>query len=415
VWTINTYTVSFDTNGGSPSISPINNVAHGSTVPIGSKPADPTKTPGAGLYSGDHTAPPGPAIFQGWFDGAAEFTFGSTAVTSNVALKAKWSPEIDVSSLAGDNLVEKSIAHVKATPATYTLFVDSDMNVANQSLNVGNVKLTLVGLGVERTLQYSGPTGSNFFYMTTGGSTNQLILGDKITLRGISGSSANIVNIQSGKLTMKAGSKITGHTTSSYYGAVYLAATNSYFDMEGGSITGNDSTNTSASKYKSTGGVYTDNGGNTTLSGGSITGNTCAFYGSADVDVNMNGKLNMSGSAQVGYLRLSSEGGISYNSSSINIDAPLTTGGVSFLRLSVADTSADTLGVVLNSWPDKVVLKGPSLDTAAVGKIGQVWFAAKDGATQSIGDDFSGVGSYSSTGYRIESAAGANLGKLIAN
>ena len=74
-WTVNSYTVTFNSNGGSAvgSIS----VSHGSTI---DKPADPTRTG----YS-----------FAGWFKDSAlsaPFTFGSNGdkITDNTTLYAKW-------------------------------------------------------------------------------------------------------------------------------------------------------------------------------------------------------------------------------------------------------------------------------------------------------------------------------------
>jgi len=68
-WTINEYTVSFDADGGS--VVDSLTVKHGEAA---AKPADPTKE--------GYT-------FAGWFAGDAAYVF-DTAVTADVALKAKW-------------------------------------------------------------------------------------------------------------------------------------------------------------------------------------------------------------------------------------------------------------------------------------------------------------------------------------
>ena len=74
-WTANTYTVSFDANGGSSVAA--QKVKYGSRA---TKPADPTRT--------GYT-------FQGWYtakDGGARYDFNQT-VTGDVTLHAHWTKE----------------------------------------------------------------------------------------------------------------------------------------------------------------------------------------------------------------------------------------------------------------------------------------------------------------------------------
>jgi hypothetical protein len=85
------------------------------------------------------------------------------------------------------------------------------------------------------------------------------------------------VNI-GGTLEMKAGSKISGNTSSSYGGGVYVA--DGTFIMSGGTISGNTS---SSSSYG--GGVYVDSG-TFTMSGGTISGNTSSSSYGGGVCVN---------------------------------------------------------------------------------------------------------------------------------
>ena len=68
-WAINTYAVTFDSDGGSAVTA--QNVTHGSTA---SKPTDPTRNG----YE-----------FDGWFIGETEWNF-SNAITAPITLKAKW-------------------------------------------------------------------------------------------------------------------------------------------------------------------------------------------------------------------------------------------------------------------------------------------------------------------------------------
>lgn len=71
-WEINTYTVTFDANGGSPVPSP-QNITYGNKA---TKPADPTKVG---------------STFLGWFKADdTEFDFNTENITESITLKAKW-------------------------------------------------------------------------------------------------------------------------------------------------------------------------------------------------------------------------------------------------------------------------------------------------------------------------------------
>ena len=74
-YTRNTYTVSFDANGGSY-VSSIFDVKHGAKV---AAPAEPTR---AGY------------TFAGWLNGETAFDFINTPVTGNLTLTAKWGPKL---------------------------------------------------------------------------------------------------------------------------------------------------------------------------------------------------------------------------------------------------------------------------------------------------------------------------------
>lgn len=74
-YTRNTYTVSFDANGGSY-VSSIFDVKHGAKV---AAPAEPTR---AGY------------TFAGWLNGETAFDFINTPVTGNLTLTAKWEPKL---------------------------------------------------------------------------------------------------------------------------------------------------------------------------------------------------------------------------------------------------------------------------------------------------------------------------------
>lgn len=69
------YTVSFDTDGGTPATIASIKVEAGKTAGAAKWPADPTK---------------GTDVFGGWFEGTTEYKY-NTAINKDVALKAKWS------------------------------------------------------------------------------------------------------------------------------------------------------------------------------------------------------------------------------------------------------------------------------------------------------------------------------------
>lgn len=72
-WNLNSFTVTFDSNGGSTVAA--ETVSYGETI---SKPTDPTNSP--------HN-------FLGWYNGPSAFDF-STNVTSNITLTAKWTTTV---------------------------------------------------------------------------------------------------------------------------------------------------------------------------------------------------------------------------------------------------------------------------------------------------------------------------------
>jgi len=90
-WTENTYTVTFDTDGGSAVASAT--VKEGATV---AKPADPTKE--------GYT-------FAGWFVGESAYDF-ATAVTANVTVKASWTLNTYTVTFNADNGSEATTATV---------------------------------------------------------------------------------------------------------------------------------------------------------------------------------------------------------------------------------------------------------------------------------------------------------------
>jgi len=220
----------------------------------------------AGLYAG---APPA-YTFAGWQNNGEAFNF-TTPVAANITLTAHWAePDVTPIGAVTANDLDAAVVHINVTPGEYTLLIDDNINAGAQTLNVANVKLTIIGIGGERTIQYTGADNARFFDINNSVS---LTLGNNITLRGReNGSSVGFMRVLNGNLIMLVGSKITGDNTSSVNGGIVtISGVNSSFTMQGGEITGNHNRDGSSA---SSGGVRVGSSATFTITGGSITGNT---------------------------------------------------------------------------------------------------------------------------------------------
>ena len=265
-WMVNTYSVSFNTDGGSdaPATQP---VTYGSQAtqpavnPTKDYDADIPDSLPAGLYRHRYS-------FLGWYKSGAEWDF-SDPVTGDILLTAKWGDpaSIDVSLQSGSNIVEKAVTYINANRASYTLLIDNSVpySVVPQSLPIGSaVSLSLRGKNSERIVSLSG-NGSLF----TINSGVTLVLGSNITLQGHDNNTASLVTVNPGSaLEMNTGSKITDNVNigSNKGGGVYVL--NGTFTMSDGAVISGNSGRWFG------GGVYIDSGGIFTMSGGSISGNT---------------------------------------------------------------------------------------------------------------------------------------------
>ncbi|MDR0301606.1 MAG: hypothetical protein LBI04_04735, partial [Treponema sp.] len=221
----------------------------------------------AGLYKPALTS--SDCVFGGWFSKGVQWNFANP-VTGDMTLTAQWTApnNVDVSGETGANDVIKAMNFVtnplNADPLGYTLLVgpeglDPDtvtsVNIGSHTLGAGCI-LTIEGMGDGERILMGATATDPLFYIS--GAGTKLTLGKNISLYGIPNSDQPLVGISDGDLIMEEGSKITGHTTSSSYGAVYIETLglNARFIMKGGEITGNKSTSTSA---QSTGGLYVEN------------------------------------------------------------------------------------------------------------------------------------------------------------
>jgi len=138
------------------------------------------------------------------------------------------------------------------TDASYTITLTADESLAPKTLSAAalngktGVSITLKGSGEVRKV-YLASAGSLF----TIESGVTLILGENLSLLGRTGNTASLVMINSGTVFLQTGAKISGNTTSSNGGGVYVGG--GLFTMTGGEISGN------TASYG--GGVYVASGG----------------------------------------------------------------------------------------------------------------------------------------------------------
>ena len=347
-WSVNSFTVSFNTDGGSA--VPSQTVASGGKV---TEPADPAKEPDvAGLYAG--AAPQ--YTFEGWFKTGETTPFNfASPITANVTLTAKWTAPpapIDISAQTGDNIVTKAVNYAKANPGEYTLLIDADVAAGVHEMNVANVKLTIAGIVAERTITHNGAVDSRLFFLNATGAS--LTLGQNITLKGIPDGTSDLIYIANGSLTMLAGAKITGNT-SNFYGAVIVYAATAVFNMEGGEISGN---RTTADNSAASGGVHVERGV-FNMSGGVITGNTSAFNTSSAADVaitQLANQFNLSGTAVINALILNA--GSATEFAVIDITGSYS-GKVENLHLRGNNANLNT---DISWWVGKTIISGATAD-----------------------------------------------------
>jgi uncharacterized repeat protein (TIGR02543 family) len=348
------FTVTFDTDGGSPVPEP-QELAEGETA---DEPDDPERIfdVAAGLYEGTPSA--FNYTFDGWYKDGNLYDF-NTPITGDITLTGKWTAPANAPVLIPYNTVPANdvaaaVSYVNDNANTYTLLLDEDVDAVKQTLGAGN--LTIIGIDAERTIQYyfnGEGTGSPF--ITVNNANASLTLGNNITLRGINASNYPLVNVTGGTLTMKTGSKITGHTNQENpSGAVYINGTNARFVMDGGEISGNKSINMSGD---TTGGVNIRNGGTFVMSGGTIRNNTSHYSvenNPADIFIDTATTFKLSGNAVIGDITLlAMAGGVN---SSITIDEEYT--GYATLNLYGTGMYGTNIAEAIGLWENNVVITG---------------------------------------------------------
>jgi hypothetical protein len=203
--------------------------------------------------------------------------------------------------ITGATLAAKLDAALASPSGAYTIVLDGTEGdlaaFAPKALNVTdgkNIAVTIRGGGYEVQVV---STGSPLFTLGADAGSNFNLAIQDLTLRGRNSNSVTVVRVNSGgTLLMKAGSLITGNTSSSRGGGVYVV--NGIFTMNGGAVSGNAVSSYGA--FSGGGGVYVDSG-TFTMNGGAVSGNTSSSgsYGGG-VYVRGSGTFTMNGGAVSG-------------------------------------------------------------------------------------------------------------------
>ena len=257
-----TYTVSYNSNGGTGATA---NSSHTYDV-------DKNLTANGFTYTG--------YAFTGWSrtaTGAVEFADGQSVKNltatagETVTLYAVWYKGEMVS---GATLAAKLnwLQTNAQSNCNYIIEVSADESISPSTLSYSersNIGIILIGTGAVRTVSLSS-VGSLF--TVEHGVT--LVLGNNITLQGRNDNTASLVYVDyDGTLVMNAGSVVTGNTTTSDGGGVYVYGT---FTMNGGEIS-NNTCSSGERERTGGGGVYV--GGTFTMNGGEISGNNASDGG----------------------------------------------------------------------------------------------------------------------------------------
>jgi uncharacterized repeat protein (TIGR02543 family) len=298
---------------------------------------------------------PANETFAGWYAGDAKWDFATSTVTANVTLKARWT----------------TAAKVDVTAAVGANFPAKALTYAEANAAAGKAFLMVLENDYTLSSQTIATDNLDLAIEGVGGgtlrpslismenATAKLTLGNGITLKvkeGGIGTSQGIIRINSGAFIMKPGSKIT-EVTNRGGNVVYAAGSEARFTMEGGEISGNtltDQTNILRCAVAVTGGAVF------TMTGGKISGNTSYVAGTGaglrDVFVDVDATFNLKGAAEIGYLTLNSNAEGTANSS-VTLTGAFT-GKVNFLNLTAtgAGTGSNAMENVASKWVNRAVL-----------------------------------------------------------
>jgi len=137
---------------------------------------------------------------------------------------------INLSSTSGTNIIDQAFNYINSNAGTYTLMLDTDLNIAGHStaeitntsatrhLKVTNAKLTIIGIDTERKISVTQGSGYGLFAVGRSGYTGiELTIGNNITLVGTTSyASGNpAIQVQNGAVfTMKDNASLSGNNYS---------------------------------------------------------------------------------------------------------------------------------------------------------------------------------------------------------
>ena len=298
-------------------------------------------------------------LFSGWAttsDGLVIYTNGQSVNNlaviddESIILYAVWVE--NAINVPGTTLANKFtwLTGNAASNNAYIVEVSGDDSIANISLSYSgrsNIVIKIRGVGGMRTIQLS-----SINRMFTIGNSVTLVLDGNVTLKGISNNSNSLISIgNGGTLIMNQESIITENISSSEGAGVLVGASAGQpgiFIMNGGSITGNTSTQTQYTR--SGGGVYLL-AGTFTMNNGDISNNSSSSSG-AGIYV-MYGTFIMNGGIIFGNTISTSSSIATGGGVDINNDSKFfKTGGIIYGYTegnSMSNTVKNTTGVVQNN------------------------------------------------------------------
>jgi len=334
-----TFTVTFDSAGGSPVAS--QRVSEGGRVTAPAVPRWAEMPTTAGLWSEPDF------VWRQENDTVWDF---QTPVTRNITLTGTWGDtELSLIAEIAANDVVAAVTHANTHPGAFILAIDDDVTSGQNLMRTGNTKLTIIGIGQPREIRFTTTSNSQRLFDVGPASgtdtTISLTLGNNITLVGRDGNTNALVRVWNGaRLYMYDSSRITGHTNTREggvdgSGAAVQVRYNGTFTMRGGIITGNRSTHTGPGTSL-VGGVNVHNTGIFNMEGGEITGNHRLGDIPADLTFTGVGVASLSGTAAVTRLILNAA------TSHITIGSDWT-GNVRHIDLRVGGA---TTSATVNAW-----------------------------------------------------------------
>jgi uncharacterized repeat protein (TIGR02543 family) len=247
-----TYTLSFDSRGGSP-VAPLQKVKLGATVTLPDPPL-------RGGY-----------VFQGWY--SDNYTFqvpftSSTPVTKNIKVFATWTGDTVYTGgvLPDGSLNDKLriIADRADRNIIYTIPISQDTACAYWDIVTRGINVTIkIRSADPQNPKKISPATANALFSVNGSVT--VVLED-IIIQGRPDNTSTLIIVNDGTLEVLGGAKITGNRVDGSGGGVVVHAYGNLI-LDGGEISGNASTSWG-------GGVQVMDKGTFTMKSGLIRGNT---------------------------------------------------------------------------------------------------------------------------------------------